>query len=225
VTARQLGKYSVTGIAGAGGMGVVYQAKDTVLGRTVALKVLPPGFEDSTDGRERFLREAVAASSLDHPNIGTVYGMEELDGQYAIVLAYYPGGSLKDRLQSGCLPLMQALAVAAQIAAGLSAAHARGIVHRDIKPSNILFAAHGIVKIVDFGLARVGESDLTAKVRVQGSPFLRCAVTRITGCPMILESLVLPPTREFLLLETHGILTDYKIDHSRTFVLILNGGK
>jgi eukaryotic-like serine/threonine-protein kinase len=99
---------------------------------------------------------------LDHPNIETVFGIEEFDGQRAIVLAYYSGGSLQDRLRAGPLPPVQALAIAAEIASGLSAAHARNIVHRDIKPSNILFGANGIVKVVDFGLAKVcSASDIT----------------------------------------------------------------
>jgi serine/threonine-protein kinase len=129
----------------------------------VALKFLPPAFEDDAVGRERFLREAVTASALDHPNIGTVFGVEEHEGRRAIVLAYYSGGSLRDRLQRGPLPVNQALDIASQISAGLAAAHARNIVHRDIKPSNILFSEDGLVKVVDFGLAKVWtDSDLTA---------------------------------------------------------------
>ncbi|HTQ58272.1 MAG TPA: protein kinase [Bryobacteraceae bacterium] len=152
---RQFGKYAIDGIAGAGGMGVVYRATDTVLGRTVALKFLPPAFEDDAAGRERFLREAITASALDHPNIGTVFGVEEHEGRRAIVLAYYAGGSLRERLQHGPLPVNQALDIAAQIAAGLAAAHARNIVHRDIKPANILFSEDGMAKVADFGLAKV----------------------------------------------------------------------
>ncbi|HVN05031.1 MAG TPA: serine/threonine-protein kinase, partial [Bryobacteraceae bacterium] len=167
---RQFGKYSITGVAGAGGMGVVYRATDTVLGRTVALKFLPPAFEDDAAGRERFLREAITASALDHPNIGTVFGLEEHEGRRAIVLAYYAGGSLRDRLRQGPLPVSQALDIASQIASGLAAAHARNIVHRDIKPANILFSEDGMAKVSDFGLAKVWtESGLTAPGATAGT--------------------------------------------------------
>ena len=167
---RQFGKYSVIGVAGAGGMGVVYRATDTVLGRTVALKFLPPAFEDDAAGRERFLREAITASALDHPHIGTVFGLEEHEGRRAIVLAYYAGGSLSDRLRNGPLPISQALDIASQVASGLAAAHARNIVHRDIKPANILFSEDGMAKVADFGLAKVWtDAGLTAPGATAGT--------------------------------------------------------
>jgi tetratricopeptide (TPR) repeat protein/TolB-like protein len=167
---RRFGRYSITGVAGSGGMGVVYRGTDTVLGRAVALKFLPPAFEDDADGRERFLREAITASALDHPNICTVFGVEEHNGRRAILLAYYSGGSLADRLKRGPLTVNQALEIASQTASGLAAAHARNIVHRDIKPSNILFNEDGMAKVADFGLAKVWtDSGLTAPGATSGT--------------------------------------------------------
>jgi len=125
---------------GTGGMGVVYSASDRVLLRKVALKFPPSGLAPSLD-RSRFLREAIASSSLDHPNIGAVFSMEEWEGQPFIVTAHYSGGTLRDRLdRRGALPLPQALQVASEVAAGLAAAHARGIVHRDIGLAKLLEA-------------------------------------------------------------------------------------
>jgi eukaryotic-like serine/threonine-protein kinase len=157
-----IGKYRIEGPLGAGGMGVVYAASDQILGRTVALKFLPSPLAGDV-ARDRFLREAIAASSLDHPNIGAVFGLEEFEGQPFIAMAYYPGGSLRERMSRGPLAVPEALRIASEIASGLAAAHAKGIVHRDIKPSNILFSESGGVKIVDFGLAKLETApELTA---------------------------------------------------------------
>lgn len=150
-------------------MGVVYSAHDQVLLRTVALKFLPPGLAVGT-ARERFLREAITSSALDHPHIGSVFSLEEWEGQPFIVMAFYSGGSLSDRVRRGPMPAAAALQVACELASGLAAAHAKGIVHRDIKPSNILFTDTGISKIVDFGLARMTASpELTAPGTTMGT--------------------------------------------------------
>jgi tetratricopeptide (TPR) repeat protein len=134
-------------------MGVVYRARDTRLGRTVALKFLPPQWSHDEDAKQRFVREAQAASATDHRNICTIHDIATSDdGQLFIVMAYYDGATLKQRLDSGPLPVDEALDIATQIADGLARAHAQGVVHRDVKPGNIILAEDG-VRILDFGLA------------------------------------------------------------------------
>jgi len=156
---QTISHYRISQKLGAGGMGVVYQAVDLKLERTVALKFLPHEMVVSDADKERLLREARSASALDHPNIGVIYGIEESDDQQLfIVMAYYEGDTLARRLNRGVLSLRESLDLAIQIARGLSAAHARNIVHRDIKPSNIIITKDNVAKIVDFGLARVVAS-------------------------------------------------------------------
>jgi serine/threonine protein kinase/tetratricopeptide (TPR) repeat protein len=150
----RIGPYQIVGKVGAGGMGVVFKAIDVRLQRTVALKFLPTDREVLALDKERLLREARAASALDHPNIATVYAVEEAeDGRLFIVMAYYQGETLDERIRRGPLPSAEAADMARQIARGLARAHAQGIVHRDIKPSNIMITSDGVAKIVDFGLA------------------------------------------------------------------------
>jgi serine/threonine protein kinase/tetratricopeptide (TPR) repeat protein len=147
--------YRITEKLGAGGMGVVYKALDLDLERSVALKFLPADLAMSDADRERFFREARSASALDHPNIGVIYGIDKTpDGHLFIVMAYYSGETLGQKLKAGPLPMRQALDWSIQIASGLAATHARSIVHRDIKPSNIIITAENSPRIVDFGLAR-----------------------------------------------------------------------
>ena len=156
--------YEILGRIGAGGMGVVYKARDRKLERTVALKFLPPGLNASELDKERFLKEARIASSLDHPNIGVIHGIEETsDARTFIVMAFYEGQSLAERISTGSRPLSAAevVEIALQIAQGLEEAHSRNIVHRDIKPSNVMLTAHGDAKIVDFGLAHINEATQT----------------------------------------------------------------
>jgi len=153
---ERVGNYQILAMAGAGGMGVVYKALDLKLERTVALKFLPAEVYANEKDRERFLKEARTASSLDHTNIGVIHGVEETgDGRAFIVMAFYDGESLAQKIRRGPLKIRDAGEIAMQIAKGLEAAHARNIVHRDVKPSNILITPQGVVKIVDFGLARV----------------------------------------------------------------------
>jgi len=164
------GNYRVLSIAGSGGMGVVYRALDLRLQRTVALKFLPPELNSGDRDKERFLREARTASSLDHPNIGVIHGIEETTtGQTFIVMAYYEGASLAESIRRGPLPIHEAIRIVSQMANGLAEAHARGIVHRDIKPSNVMVTATGAVKIVDFGLARVLSEMTTSQNAVSGT--------------------------------------------------------
>jgi serine/threonine-protein kinase len=148
--------YRIIEKIGAGGMGVVYKALDVKLERTVALKFLPTEIAVRPRDKESLLREARAASALDHPNIGVIHGLEESDEhQLFIVMGYYDGETLAQKLSRGLIPVRESLNLAIQIARGLSAAHARNIVHRDVKPSNIIITNENVAKIVDFGLARV----------------------------------------------------------------------
>jgi serine/threonine protein kinase/tetratricopeptide (TPR) repeat protein len=159
-----VGNYQILGIAGAGGMGVVYKAFDQKLERTVALKFLPPSLISSTREKDRFLREARAASSLDHPNIGVIYGIDETpDGRCYIVMAFYEGESLAHDIREGPIPPQKAIDIALQMALALQHAHGHKIVHRDIKPSNVMVTPDGIAKIVDFGLARLIKSEIDSE--------------------------------------------------------------
>jgi eukaryotic-like serine/threonine-protein kinase len=164
------GSYKVLGMAGAGGMGVVYRALDLRLERTVALKFLPPELLAGEAEKERFLREARTASALDHPNIGVIHGIEETaDGHTFIVMAFYEGQSLAHRIRSGTLASLPAVDIAIQMAQGLAEAHKRHIVHRDIKPSNVMLTSAGAVKIVDFGLAQVVSAQTASHTGLAGT--------------------------------------------------------
>src|SRR6266446_4306477 len=156
---QTISHYRITEKLGAGGMGIVYKALDTKLERTVALKFLPDGVAVSDADKKDLLREARAASGLDHPNIGVIHGLEESDDhQLFIVMQYYEGETLAHKISRGVIPARESLDLATQIARGLSAAHAHNIVHRDVKPSNIIITREHVAKIVDFGLARVVAS-------------------------------------------------------------------
>ena len=156
LTGRRFGDCLVGERIDSGGMGDVYRARDTRLGRDVAIKVLQPAFADDPDRLARFEREARLLASLDHPHIGTIYGIEEdSDGTRALVLALVEGDTLAARMARGAIPIAEALEYARQVADALEAAHDKGIVHRDLKPGNIKITPTGIVKVLDFGLARV----------------------------------------------------------------------
>ena len=150
----KLGPYEIVAPLGAGGMGEVYRARDTKLGRDVALKLLPPLFTADADRVARFEREARLLASLNHPHIGAIYGFEDAGNVPALVLELVEGDTLDDRVRRGPLPLSEVLAVAQQIADALDAAHRAGIIHRDLKPSNIKITSDGVVKVLDFGLAK-----------------------------------------------------------------------
>lgn len=182
---QTISHYRITQKLGAGGMGVVYKAIDLKLERTVALKFLPQDIVVTGQDRERLLREARAASMLDHPNIGVIHGLEESeDRQFFIVMGYYEGLTLAEKLDRGVVPIREALDLAIQIARGLGAAHARNIVHRDIKPSNVIITADNTVKIVDFGLARVvASASATQSMSLTGTlPYM--APEQILGEPV-----------------------------------------
>ena len=164
---QSIGKYRILNCLGIGGMGVVYKALDTQLQRVVALKFLPEKIGESEKEIRALLREARAASSLDHPNLGVVYGVEESTANSPfIVMGFYDGETLAQRIQSRPLPFEEAISIARQIASGLDCAHEHHVLHGDIKPSNILITREGIVKIVDFGLAR--KTTATAATQTGG---------------------------------------------------------
>ena len=140
-------------------MGEVYQARDTKLDRDVALKVLPEAFTSDPDRLARFEREAKVLASLNHPNIGTIYGLEEAEGVKALVLELIEGPTLADRIKKGPIPIDEALPIAKQIAEALEAAHEAGVIHRDLKPANIKVRPDGTVKVLDFGLAKAFQPD------------------------------------------------------------------
>lgn len=151
---ERLGHYQIIALLGSGGMGDVYLARDTRLGRRVALKLLPDYLTDDESRVRRFKQEARAASALNHPNILTIYEIEQADGRYFIATEFVEGETLRQRMKNGRLKLNEALEIAVQIAGALSKAHQIGIVHRDIKPENIMLDAEGRVKVLDFGLAK-----------------------------------------------------------------------
>ena len=146
--------YKIVEKIGEGGMGVVYRAHDTTLDRDVALKFLPTHLIDSDEFKKRFHNEARSASALDHPNICTIYEFGEHNGQSYMAMGLVEGKTLEKRMKESSLSFEQAVEVAKQISRGLAVAHAKGIIHRDLKPANIMIDPHGVVKIMDFGLAK-----------------------------------------------------------------------
>jgi serine/threonine protein kinase len=162
---RQLGVYRVESLLGAGGMGEVYRAHDTALGREVAIKVLPHLFVTEPNRIARLKREARVLASLSHAHIGAIYGLEDVDGLPALVLELVEGLTLAERLTRGPLPMAETLTIARQLADALEAAHERGVVHCDLKPANIMITPAGAVRVLDFGLASVA-----AHIEAGGDP-------------------------------------------------------
>ena len=161
LTDRRIGVYQVLGPLGTGGMGEVYRARDTTLGREVAIKILPRAFTSDPDRLARFEREARVLATLNHPHVGAIYGFEVGPAEagphvHALVLELVEGETLAERIARGAVPVPEALAIARQIAEALDAAHEKGIVHRDLKPANIKITPDGVVKVLDFGLAKAG---------------------------------------------------------------------
>jgi Tol biopolymer transport system component len=194
MVSRQIGPYTILAPLGAGSMGEVYRARDSKLGRDVAIKILPSPFTADSERRSRFAREARILAALNHPHIGAIYGLEESDAVTALVLELVEGPTLAERLQRGRLPVSEALAIARQVAEALDAAHEKGIVHRDLKPANIVLQsstnASGVpsgdlrAKVLDFGLGKTMSVGLDGDVsqRPSGSPD-GTADGRILGTP------------------------------------------
>src|SRR5258705_3879487 len=156
-----IGHYEIRAQLGAGGMGEVYRARDPRLNRDVAIKILPQAFLLDVDRLSRFKREAHILASLNHPNIAAIYGLEEQNGLRGLVLELVEGPTIADRIALGPIPIDEAVAIARQVAEALEVAHERGIVHRDLKPANIKVTDEGVVKVLDFGLAKVFTDETT----------------------------------------------------------------
>ena len=183
VPGSRLGPYEITAPLGEGGMGDVYRATDSKLKREVAIKVLPEAFAADAERLARFEREAQVLAQLQHPNIASIYGLEESSGVRALVMELVEGDDLAERLKRGPLPLDEALAIARQIAEALEAAHEKGIVHRDLKPANVKLTPDGKVKVLDFGLAKAMDppagsasaADLARSPTLMNSPTMTAA--------------------------------------------------
>jgi serine/threonine protein kinase len=158
----RLGRYEIVARIGAGGMGEVYRARDTKLGRDVAIKVLPETFAQNGERMARFEREAKLLAVLNHPQIAAIYGVEDSGSTDALVMELAEGPTLADRLASGPIPIAEALPIARQIADALEYAHEHGVVHRDLKPANIKISRDDAVKILDFGLAKAIQGEAEA---------------------------------------------------------------
>jgi serine/threonine protein kinase len=173
----RLGSYEVVAPIGAGGMGEVYQAHDAKLGRDVAIKVLPEAFAHDADRLSRFQREAKMLAALNHPNIATIYGLEQSGGTSYPVMELVSGETLQERIKrEGEVPLEEALTIAAQMAEALEAAHEKSTIHRDLKPGNVKLTPEGKVKVLDFGLAKAFAGDTTTE-DMGNSPTLSMAAT------------------------------------------------
>jgi serine/threonine-protein kinase len=178
VVGQSIAHYHVQAKIGMGGMGEVYRATDSRLGRDVALKLLPEKFARDTERMARFEHEAKVLASLNHPNIASIYGLEESNGARALVMELVEGVTLAERIKKGPLSLDEALPIAKQIAEGLEYAHERGIIHRDLKPSNVNVRPDGQAKILDFGLAKALEGE-TSEEEIENSPTLSAVATGI----------------------------------------------
>jgi serine/threonine-protein kinase len=173
----KLGLYEVGALIGAGGMGEVYQATDSRLGRSVAIKLLPAAFAQDSERIARFEREARVLASLNHPNIAAIYGLEESGGQRFLVMELVPGEALSEKIKRGAIPVGETLRIATKIVEALEAAHEKGVVHRDLKPANIHVTPDGKVKVLDFGLAKALDPISGADVDMMNSPTLSAYAT------------------------------------------------
>src|SRR5208337_3610636 len=168
----RVGSYEILAAIGAGGMGEVYRARDAKLGRDVAIKVLPEAFARNAERMARFQREAKVLASLNHPNIASIYGLEDSGTTHALVMELVDGPTLADRIKQGPIPISEALPIAKQMCDALEYAHERGIVHRDLKPANVKVTSDDVVKVLDFGLAKALQNDSTSAESVHVSDLL-----------------------------------------------------
>ncbi len=169
--------YEISTLLGKGGMGEVWRAKDTKLGREVAIKTLPEEFARDADRLARFERKAKLLASLNHPNIAAIHGFEEDNGTHFLVLELVEGDTLADRVKRGAVPVEESLKLALQIAEALEAAHEKGVIHRDLKPANIKVTPDDKVKVLDFGLAKAFEGE-AVDANLSQSPTLSMAATQ-----------------------------------------------
>jgi serine/threonine-protein kinase len=200
-----LGSYQITGLLGVGGMGEVYRATDTSLKRQVAIKVLPAAVASDPARLARFQREAEILAALNHPNIAHIHGLEKADGAIALVMELVEGPTLGDRIGRGAIPLGEALAIARQIAEALDAAHEQGIIHRDLKPTNIKVRDDGIVKVLDFGLAKALEPSSAMSANTSISP-------TITSPAMTQAGIILGTAAYMAPEQAHGRPVDKRAD-------------
>src|SRR5258706_3642730 len=180
----RLGPYEILALLGAGGMGEVYEARDTNLERTVAIKVLPEAFAHDGERLSRFQREARMLAALTHPNIATIFGLEQSDGMHFLIMELVPGQTLAERLTIGPIGIEEALKIGGQIAEALEAAHEKRVIHRDLKPANVKVTPEGRVKVLDFGLAKAFADD--GRLDISNAPTLTGLVSeegRILGTP------------------------------------------
>src|SRR5262249_45466599 len=184
-TGSRLGPCEILGALGAGGMGKVYRARDTKLGRNVALKILPESFTHDPERVARFRREAQVLAALNHPHIGAIYGLDEANGEQFLVLELVDGESLDKRIARGPIPVDEALTIARQIAEALEAAHEKAIIHRDLKPANIAVTKAGQVKVLDFGLAKATDASSGTSGELANSPTIT-SPAMMTGVGVIL---------------------------------------
>jgi len=183
---NRLGPYEIVAPLGVGGMGEVYRARDTKLGREVAIKVLPAAVAQDTERLARFKREAQVLASLNHPNIAAIYGLDEADGEQFLVLELVEGEDLAERVKRGRIPLLESIAIARQIAEALAEAHDKGIVHRDLKPANVKLTPDGKVKVLDFGLAKAIVSESSGAGPTSAPTILPTMTSAGTAIGMIL---------------------------------------
>lgn len=163
---KSIAHYQITAKLGKGGMGEVYRDKDPKLDRDVAIKVLPDSFAEDKERLARFEREAKVLASLNHPHIAAIHGLEETERGKALILELVEGDTLADRLKKGPFPIDEALEICRQIAEALEIAHAKGVIHRDLKPANVKVTQAGVVKVLDFGLAKAEVSDGIPKATI-----------------------------------------------------------